>query len=564
MKKKIIKMQLMSVPLALSMLLAACAAPVAPANAPAAAAPAAKAAATEAPAPAAGPVKITVFGPQGPDQNLTTNSFTKEAEQKFNVQFEWQTTTLDGASSKEKRQISLASGDYPDLYLLIPWVDQFSQTDLLKFAKQGVVMPLNDLIDQYAPNIKAVLDKYPYFKAVATAPDGKIYGLPQLVECYHCSYGNKMWINTKWLKKVGLEMPKTTAEYKAVLEAFKTKDPNGNGKADEVPLSGSTEDYGVHVIPYLMNGFIYDDDRTYLLLKDGKVDMAANKPEWKEGLAYIKSLYAEGLIDPGAFTQNAEAFRKIGDNADAQILGAGAGMHPAIFVNTGTGAPHGADYDPLPPLQGPHAAYATYAYGTVPGATFVLTNKASKEAQIAAIKLVDSMFTQDGQLRAHFGEEGRDWRKPQAGDVANAKEAAPIFATIPMTKEEKPRNSSWGAMAQYFQPKTFRDGWIQATDIYAPSGYERRLQVATDLYNGKQPKEVFPHWAIWIDPAIADEAATLRTNVSDYINQNALQFVTGAKDLDKDWDAYVTGLDQLNLKRYLEIMQQSYDTSFKK
>ena len=119
-------------------------------------------------------------------------------------------------------------------------------------------------------------------------------------------------------------------------------------------------------------------------------------------------------------------------------------------------------------------------------------------------------------------------------------------------------------MAQYYQPKEFRDGWIQATDIYGSEGYERRLQEATDLYAGKEPKEVFPHWAIWVDPAVADEAATLRTSITDYINQNALQFVTGAKDLNSEWDAYVAGLEQNNLKRYLEIMQQSYDTSFKK
>jgi putative aldouronate transport system substrate-binding protein len=135
--------------------------------------------ATAAPASPAAPVKITVFAPQGEDVDLATNSLTKELEQKFNIQFEWQTTTYDGVSAKEKRQISLASGDFPDLYLLIPWVDQFSQTDLLKFSQQGVVLPLNDLIDQYAPNIKAALEKYPYFKAMATAPDGNIYGLPQ-------------------------------------------------------------------------------------------------------------------------------------------------------------------------------------------------------------------------------------------------------------------------------------------------------------------------------------------------------------------------------------------------
>lgn len=123
-----------------------------------------------------------------------------------------------------------------------------------------------------------------------TAPDGNIYGLPQLVECYHCSYGNKMWVNTKWLKQLGLEVPKTTEEFQAMLEAFKTQDPNGNGLADEVPLSGSIEDYGVRPLSFLMNGFIYSDDCTYPILNDGKVDTVANKPEWKEGLAYIKGL----------------------------------------------------------------------------------------------------------------------------------------------------------------------------------------------------------------------------------------------------------------------------------
>ena len=118
-----------------------------------------------------------------------------------------------------------------------------------------------------------------------------------------------------------------------------------------MPLSGSIEDYGVHVIPYLMNGFVYDDDRNYLNMTNGKVESAAAiKPEWKQGLAYIKSLYDEKLIDPGAFTQNADAFKKIGENADAQILGAGAAMHPAIFINIDDGNKYSADYDAVPPL----------------------------------------------------------------------------------------------------------------------------------------------------------------------------------------------------------------------
>ncbi|WP_337101116.1 ABC transporter substrate-binding protein [Paenibacillus sp. YIM B09110] len=504
------------------------------------------------------PVTINIFAQQGTDTDLATSKFTKLLEEKFNITFKWTTVPFDGAA--EKRQISLASGDYPDLYMLIPWVDRFSQTDLLKFGQQGVIVPLNELIDQYAPNIKATLDNNEYYKAMNTAPDGNIYGLTGLNECFHCSYPNKMWINTKWLEKLNLEEPKTTQEFKNVLKSFKTKDPNGNGKADEVPLSGSTEIYGVHIIPYLMNGFIYDDDRTYLNIIDGKVDIAANKPEWKEGLAYIKSLYDEELIDPGAFTQNAEAYKKIGDNADAELLGAGAGMHPAIFVNTAADGPYGKDYNPIAPLQGPYANYATFNYPVDPGASFVLTNKASKEVQIAAIKMLDWIYTEEGTMQGIFGEENVGWTKPKEGDIALNDQVTPLYAEIPVKTGEEPRNV-WGPMAQYNQHKAFRDAAVQETDIYASNGYERRLQEATYLYEGSQPKEIFPHWALWTDPAQADEASMMQTNIKDFIDQNALQFITGAKSLDKDWDAYVKGLDALNLKGYLETMQKAYDSS---
>jgi putative aldouronate transport system substrate-binding protein len=100
---------------------------------------------------------------------------------------------------------------------------------------------------------------------------------------------------------------------------------------------------------------------------------------------------------------------------------------------------------------------------------------------------------------------------------------------------------------------------MTADDIYSPESYERRLQQATKLYEGHEHDQVYPIWSIWIEPAVADEVATLRTNIESYITNNTLQFITGSKRLDVDWEAYVAGLDQLGLPRYLEIMQQAYD-----
>lgn len=509
---------------------------------------------------AAEKVTMNVFANHDTNIDLEANSFTKFMEDKFNIQINWTVVPKEGAP--EKRKISLASGELPDLYFLIDFIDKFTQAEVLSLSKQGVIIPLNDLIDQYAPNIKQVLDSNPVYKAVLTAPDGNIYAMSKLNECFHCSYQNKMWLNTTWLKQLGLSEPKTTEEFRNVLRAFKTQDPNGNDKADEIPLSGSKEDFGVRVIPYLMNGFIYNDDKTYLTMKDGKVDTAANKPEWKEGLAYVKSLYDEGLIDIGSFTQDAETFKKLGDN-DPQLLGAGTALLSGIFIDIASN-PSLKDYNPIAPLQGPHASYATYNNTVQFAGTFVLTNKASKEVQIAAIKMLDYLYTTEGRLRSAEGEEGVSWLKPEAGDVALNEKVQPLLKRIPLEPDEEPRNDSWGgALAAYNADKAFRDALVQGEDIYASdgSGLERQLYQATMLYDGKQPKEVYPNGALWVDPANADELSMLQTNIKDYVEQNALQFVTGSKSLDKDWDAYVKGLDRLNLKRYLEIMQASYDSS---
>ncbi|MFI6680897.1 ABC transporter substrate-binding protein [Kribbella sp. NPDC050470] len=508
-------------------------------------------------------VTLDVFAPQGAETNLATNEFTQKVKQQFNISFKWQTSTFDGGPAKEKRQISLASGDYPDLYLLIPWVDQFTPAELLKLGSQGVLVPLNQLIDQYAPNIKKALDAEPEWKAMATAPDGKIYGMPQWVDCYHCSYQGKLWMNTAWLKKLGLEQPKTTEDMRKVLQAFKTQDPNGNGKADEIPLSASVRDA---LIPYFMNAFIYDpqgtsgNNNSTLVLKDGKVDLQANKDGWREGLKYLNSLYKEGLIDKGAFTQNPDALQQQGDGGKAPLLGSATVLHLGIAVSN---LPDGRQkqYDAVPPLTGPGGANFTgYNFPSAPGATFVLTNKATQEEQIQAIKLLDYIFTDEGQINGQFGSEGKTWTKPQPGDVALDKSLKPVFKQIPQPSGATPPNSGWGALAQYNNTEKFRNSEAIATDIYSPAGYERRLFEATKLYEGKEDKAlIYPYWKVWIDPSLGSEVATLQTNIENYVQQNALQFITGSKNIDSDWDAYVKGLEGLGLKRYLEIQQTAYD-----
>jgi putative aldouronate transport system substrate-binding protein len=510
-----------------------------------------------------GKIIIDTMSPADQDTNMDTNQVTKIMSDKFKIQFRWQTTTQDGAAAKEKRQIALASGDYPQLFFLIPWVDAFTQAEVLKLGTQGVALPLEQLIKDNAPNIQKALDSNKTYKEMSTAPDGHIYALPQWADCFHCTYPDKLWINSTWLKKLGLQMPKTTEELRTVLEAFKTKDPNGNGKADEIPMTTDPQDSSL--IAYLMGAFAYDPVganngvRSLLTLNGDKVTTPVNTDAWKQGLTYIHSLYKDGLIDPASFTQNAAALQAIGNNPKAVQIGSAPLLYPGIFVQLGAKDGRDKQYDAAPPLTGPGGkSYTGLNSPTSTGYTFMLTNKASKEAQVAAIKMLDYIYTDEGQRIGNMGPEGIGWTKPGPGDVALDTSVKPQYK--PKDAAAHPKNLSWGALAQYNNTLAFRNAQAVPTDIYSEAGLERRLFQATQQYKGHEDKAaVFPTTSVWPDPSLSGELATLQTNLTSYVNQNQLAFITGQKDINTGWDAYVKGLDSTGMTRYLQIQQQAYD-----
>lgn len=514
-------------------------------------------------------VTLTVFAQQGPGMDLSTNSFTEVLRKEFDIDFDFQTTPYDSTAAAEARQISLASGDLPDVYSLIPWVDQFQQTELLNLADQGVLIPLNDLIAEHAPNIVQAFEDHPEYEAFTTAPDGNIYGLPQWNDCFHCSYQAKLWMNTDWLDTLGLEMPTTTDEMRTVLNAFLTQDPNGNGEADEIPVSGSV---GLNrIMPYFMNAFIYDplggESTTLSLALDGdEVVSQATQDGWRDGLEYLTTLYADGVIDPGAFSQNTDALQAKGDNAEVALLGSGTALHPANFVTIEDEIGRHAQYDPVPPLVGPDGTqFTTFNFPSAPGAMYTITASATDEEQIAAIQVADFLFTQEGQLLGQFGTEGIGWVPAEEGDIALDTELDPLFTALQVdTEDPASANGMWGPSGQLYSPPEFRNTQVQPMDIYHSSGYERRLFDATQLYVGHEPTDqIFPYWNVWVSLESSSELATLQTNVESYIEQSSLEFITGQRDITDDgaWASYLDGFQGLGLDRYLEIYQTAYEES---
>ena len=142
-------------------------------------------------------------------------------EEQTNVHIDWTCFVSDQFS--DKKNLALAQfGNLPDGLFNAGMSDY----DLLRYAKQGIIIPLENLIDKYMPNLQAVFEKYPEYRTMCTAPDGHIYSFPWIEQLGSGkeaiqAIGDIPYINKKWLDYLGLEIPTTTDELEQVLIQFR-------------------------------------------------------------------------------------------------------------------------------------------------------------------------------------------------------------------------------------------------------------------------------------------------------------------------------------------------------
>ena len=116
-------------------------------------------------------VSAFAFGNTGEELDKTLTM--QVMEERTNIH--WDISTASQAELSEKRGLSFNSGEYYDVDIK----SGISATEAFQYGSQGILIPLNDLIDQYMPNLKALLDEQDLWNQITSA-DGNIYALPQL------------------------------------------------------------------------------------------------------------------------------------------------------------------------------------------------------------------------------------------------------------------------------------------------------------------------------------------------------------------------------------------------
>ena len=484
------------------------------------------------------------------------NDFTRYLEEKTNILLDVEISG-NGAEADRKRNILLATNDYPEVFIDA----YFNRAEQQIYGNQGVFIPLNNMITEYGVNTQKLFMDFPLVKENMTLPDGNIYSLPDVNQCFHCSFGQKMWIYQPWLDKLGLEMPTTAEEFKNVLIAFRDRDPNGNGLKDEIPLAGALNSWNGGIDGFIMNAFIYTNQsisgsslkRTYI--DKGKVTAAFVQDAWKEGLAYMNSLYEEKLLLGDSFVQDGAQYQQIGGNPDAVILGAGTGGTMFNFVGSGTGD-RWLEYKAVPALKGPRGVrIANYSpeYGSV---SWTITDKAANPQ--AAFRLGDAFYELDVMMHNLHGREGIEWAWAEEGEMGiNGLPA--IYKTLIDTAGgdgDFKMNAFWDQRGPQVRSPEFRLGRIND----GPESVEVVLYEET-----RRSMEPYQVPLDMIVPPLTyseDESAELvdlENSLRSYVVEMIGRFVVGDADIAAEWDEYLAELQKIGLPRYLEIMQEAYD-----
>ncbi|MDD9271913.1 extracellular solute-binding protein [Paenibacillus sp. GCM10023248] len=453
--------------------------------------------------------------------------FFKSLEEKTNVHVDWQMNDANGF--KEKKNLMFASGDLPDAFYGHYILDN---DEVVKYGYQGLFIPLEELINKYAPNLKKILDANPGYKKDMTAPNGHIYSLPTIDGTYPTSK-DMLFVNKKWLDQLKLPIPTTPDEFYKTLKAFKDNDMNGNGKKDEVPFS-----YRVHAIQgiySLYGSFGLLDKQDHIIMKGDQVVYTAVQPEYKEATKFFHKLFAEGLVDPESLTHDEKVYGSKLRSKDSNV-----GSYVAWTASTYMDPDQAANFVPVMPLKGPDGKqiWNSYSAGILSKGAFAITSN-NKNPEIT-MRWIDYMYDPRVSLEAVNGTIGTVMKDNGDGTLTTIDPPSGVNAN------EFRHTVSPGSTSVFAKTN---DSPKVVGKPYEKGDMDKLLQPYLD-------KNIFPN--LYFSEEETEARSRYFTDIDAYVKKmQAKWLVQGG--IDEEWDSYVKKLKEMNLDKLVKVYQDAYN-----
>ncbi len=461
--------------------------------------------------------------------------FYNELEKKTNVHIDWE--IVKDADWKTRLNLMFASNEWPDVIIR-------GEVDVEEYGvTQGILVPLDDYLEECMPNYYSRLQMN-NANASIPASDGKTYWIGNLT-AQNVNHDGTFFINKAWLEKLELAVPTTVDELTEVLRAFKTKDPNGNGIADEIPFSAADlihQTQGVYThfamfgVP--LNRFIYAAiDENDKVVFPGYMDGFRAACEW------LNLCYTEGLLDREAITQDSNVW---GTKMNAGQVGFTTYLR---LINTALQQPIVEQFTHiLPPASEYGVSVPQILEVPSMGAALTIANKHIPET----LRWLDAQFETETMMVSVNGP---------------IQEGGPIAPTMKINDEGKyeilyiPENNGLYEIVPVYHGQFFAPGDYYF-DIYKMPphrveryNYAREYEAANVL----EPRSFeYLSKLVKLDSEDALEATRLFNEIEKFMKESISNFITGGVT-DENWQAFLDTAEAVRVGRYIELYQKGYD-----
>lgn len=470
-------------------------------------------------------ITFTVFGQQGPvHQPWDTMNMWIKYQEMTNIKLDFE-NVLAAEGYEEKKSLMWAGGEYEDIFVRA----LLTNSEIIKYGSLGILIPLEDMLEEYAPNLFGHIQENPAILSRITAPDGHIYALPALFTL-NAAKGEKFWMNKSWLEEVNMEIPKSITDLEAVLMAFSEVDFNGNGIDDEYPMGASDAQTLIRRFAGVW-GHQWQFD-TWLEVENDVVSTYITSDSFKEMLQWLKRMYDQGLIDSEIFTQEY-----------AKYASKMAGQQMGLFFNQADDTFDSTEFVGVAPFTGvSENQYVQTAPIARDNGVFAISSEC--EEPEAALRWIDYFYSEEGSIFMRYGVEGENMYFEEDG--------TPRYNDGILNSPE----GSGTEIAKFtIWPGGGAPQWVNEKNCEAIAS-EATL-AAQEALEPFVPETIYA--APMFTEEVNDRISILWGDIENYFRESTAKFIRGEMSFD-DWDDYVSTLKDIGIEEWVGIYQESYDS----
>jgi putative aldouronate transport system substrate-binding protein len=442
------------------------------------------------------------------------------------------TTTVSTAVAEEQFQLLCASGTTGDYDFIVGATNSYGSADAA--IEDEILLDLSDYLAEYMPDYNSFLQSDEEVRKLLTTDSGTIADIAGRATG---GRAQGFGIRKDWLDDAGLDIPTTYDQLYEVLTVFKN-----SYNCPEPLLMYST---GFLDNDFLCAGLGMTQNGYYV--EDGIVRFAYLEDSFREYCQLIYKWYSEGLLSKD-FLSNTQG---AGISYDTQMQDGTAGVFMTgvdIFSSSSAAGASDPNWEAVPMADVTLTGTETITLGNTPNSdplsnSWSVTTGVTEDRLTNVLGFANWFFTEEGSLACNFGIEGEGFEyvdgEPHLTElVTNNPDGLGSFISESLYL-------NW--CAPYCLDTRYYD-----------SIYDTQAQAeAADIWNSNRNNTQQYHGALTSDEST--DYSAIYSDIETYISNMSISFMTGAADIETQWDTFVSTLESMNIEGCIAIKQAAYD-----